>query len=362
MLLFMIAFTSAASVVPVAGKVYSKFTVEKTPAKDLSLINYGIQWAPDGHISYVTFPDGIRRYFISGNQRAYVIETKANVTLEDAIKNGPVIKAVFGPDANVSYRNNYATIAEVLQTDSKNPYHLFALTQFEQQLVKPDGTFDYSNFTASVGLLESMDGGLSWKDLGQVIKGDDYLTPGTRISGAGEPTAIIKDGYVYIYYVDWAAQTKVFHADQIYLARTKIVENGLSAFEFYTTSGFSPYESNLQPVITLPFGNAGYTSLPSVSFNKYLNQYIMIYETNLGFVSQISTDGVNWKNSKTVLTFTQAQSDRKSGDVWYSYPTLLSDSQEPSDQTTQKAGNLYFSSGVWPNTAHQPAKKAFELQ
>lgn len=362
LLLFLIAFTSAASVVPVAGKVYSRFVIDKNEAKDLSLKDYGIQWAPDGHISYVTFPDGVRRYFISGNQRAYVIETKANVTLEDAIKSGPVIKSVFGPDISVSYRNNYATIAEVLQTDSNNPYHLFALTQYEEQLVKPDGTFDYSNFTASIGLLESLDGGLTWKDLGQVIKGDDYLSPGTRISGAGEPSAIIKDGYVYVYYVDWSAQTKTFHPDQIYLARTKIVGDSLSAFEFLTTSGFSPFEANLQPVITPPSGNAGYASLPSVSFNKYLNQYMVIYETNVGFVSQISTDGISWKNAKTVLTFNQPQSERKEGSIWYSYPTLLSDNQEPSDQTTQKTGNLYLSSGIWPNVAHQPAKKTFELQ
>lgn len=362
LLLFIIAFASTATVVPVAGKVYSKFIVDKSAPKDLSLKNYGIQWAPDGHISYVTFPDGLRRYFISGNQRAYAIDSKANVTLEDTIKNNPTIKPVFGPDSNVSYRNNYATIAEVLQTDTNNPYHLFALTQYEEQAVNPDGTFNYSNFTASIGLLESLDGGLTWKDFGPVIRGDDYLTPGTKITGAGEPSAIIKDGYIYVYYVDWSAQTRAFHPDQIYLARTKILGSSLSAFEFYTTSGFSVTEANLQPVITPPFGNAGYVSLPSVSYNKFIAQYLVVYETNLGFVSQISTDGINWKNAKTILTFPQAQSERKTGDVWYSYPTLLSDASEPSDQTTQKTGNLYFSSGIWPNTAHQPAKKAFVLE
>lgn len=362
LLLFIIALTSSIVVVPVAGKVYSKFIVDKNETKNLSLLSYGIQWAPDGHISYATFPNGTRRYFISGNQRAYVIESKDGMSFEDTIKSNPVINPVFGPDANVSYRNNYATIGQVLQTDTNNPYHLFALAQYEQQAVNPDGTFNYSNFTASIGLLESLDGGLTWKDFGPVIKGDDYLSPGTKITGAGEPTAIIRDGYVYVYYVDWSAQTKAFHDDQIYLARTKILGDGLGAFEFYTINGFLQVEANLKPIITTPFGNAKYASLPSVSYNKFLSQYIIIYETNLGFVSELSTDGINWKNAKTIFSFPQAQSERKTGDVWYSYPTLLSEATENSDQTTQKTGNLYFSTGVWPNTAHQPAKKAFELQ
>lgn len=362
LLLFTLAFASSVMVVPVAGNVYSKFIVDKDEAKNLSLKDYGIQWSPDGHISYATFPGGIRRYFISGNQRAYAIESKANMTFEDTIKSNPVIKTVFGPDTNISYKNNYATIAQVLQTDTNNPNHLFALTQYEQQAINPDGTFNYSNFTASIGLLESLDGGLTWKDFGPVIRGDDYLSPGTKITGAGEPSGVIRDGYVYVYYVDWSAQTKAFHGDQIYLARTKIIGDGLSAFEFYTTNGFSLEESNLQPVITTPFSDSGYVSLPSVSYNKYLSQYIVVYETNLGFVSQISSDGITWKNAKIILSFSQPQSERKAGSVWYSYPTLLSDASEENDQTTQKTGNLYFSSGVWPNTAHQPAKKAFELE
>lgn len=361
LLLFAIAFISSIAVGPVAGKVYSKFIVDKSEAKTLSLKDSGIQWTPDGHISYVTFPSGARRYFISGNQRAYAIESKANMTFEDTIKSNPVIKPVFGPDTNVSYRNNYATITQVLQIDTNNPEHLFALAQYEQQAVNPDGTFNYGNFTASIGLLESLDGGLNWKDFGPVIKGDDYLAPGTKISGAGEPSAIIKDGYVYIYYVDWAAQIKTFHPDQIYLARTKILGDGLGAFEFYTVNGFSTVEANLQPVVTIPTGNGGYVSLPSVSFNKYIGKYLMIYETNLGFMSEVSTDGMTWKNAKTIFSFPQAQSERKTGDVWYSYPTFLSESSENSDQTTQKTGSLYFSSGIWPNTPHQPAKKDLQI-
>ncbi|HYM64899.1 MAG TPA: hypothetical protein VES68_00215 [Candidatus Sulfotelmatobacter sp.] len=362
LLLIIVFLVGTISIAPVMGRISGTKIVADNTIIDLSLKNYGIQWSPDGHISYVTFPNGDRRYFIAGNQRAYAIESKSNLTLEQTIKGNPVIKAVFGPEITSSYRNNYATIAEVLQTDKNNPYHVFAFTQYEQQAVKPDKTLDYSNFTASIGLLESYDGGLTWKDFGPVVRGDDYLTPGTRISGAGEPAAIIKDGYVYLYYVDWAAQVKAFHGDEIFLARTKIIGDGLGAFEFYTTNGFSTTEANLAPVVTQPTGNSGYVSLPSVSFNKYIGSYLMIYETNLGFMSEVSTDAVTWTNAKKIFTFPQAQSDRQSGNTWYSYPTLLSDNSELTDGVTQNTGNLYFSKGIWPNVAHQPAKQSFQIQ
>jgi hypothetical protein len=357
LLLFVVAIGSTFSMGSVTKKAQSNAVLDQKETK-LSAKKSDIKWSPDGHISYITLPNDVRRYFLSGNQKAYMIESKSAMSLAEILKGNPTIKQVYGPDPNFPYKNNYATIAQVLQTDVSNPNHVFAFAQYEQQAVKPDKTFDYSNFTASIGLLESYDGGLSWKDFGPVIRGDDYLAPGTRISGAGEPSAIIKDGFVYVYFVNWSA--KGIHKDQIYLARTKIYPNqGLGAFEFYTSGGFLNQEANLQPVISVP-ENGDYASLPSISYNKYLNQYFAIYEINTGFMSATSFDGLTWTNSKTVFTFPQAQSSRKIGDTWYSYPTFLSEA-ENSDQFTQKSGNLYYAQGIWPNVAHEPFSKTFEI-
>jgi hypothetical protein len=333
-------------------------------SNDLSLLSKDIKWTPDGHISYVTFPKGNRRFFIAGNQKTYTIDTNTPLSLQEALSKKAVIKENFKPDEKVSYRNRYSTIASVIQTESTNLYHLFAFTQNEEQLKKADGTYDYANFTANIGLLESFDGGNTWKDFGPVIRGSDYLAPGVKITGAGEPSAIVKDGYVYVYFVDWASGVKVQKSDQIYLARTKIYSNGgLGVFEFYTTTGFAPTEANFQPVITIPADSNGkYTSLPSISYNKYLNQYLAIFETNIGFYQAFSLDGITWTKEKLIFAFTKPQSDRTNGDVWYSYPTLLSDNQEKTDSTTANKGNLYFATGTWPNTAHQLTVKSFEFR
>lgn len=332
--------------------------------KDLSLLSNNVRWTPDGHISYVTLPNDSKRYFISGNQKTYTIDVPNSLSLTEAISKNPSIKENFGPDKNVSYRNFYATINSVLQPDPKNLNHLMAFGQYEEQAIIADGTNDYNNFTASIGFMESYDGGETWKDFGPVIRGEDYLPPGTKITGAGQPSAIIKDGYIYVYFVDWASGIKVSHPDEIYLARIKIPQDGsLGELEYLTINGFSKDAIALQPVITIPQEqNAGYVSLPSVSYNKYLKQYLAVFETNIGFFQATSMDGINWNNKKIVLNFVKQQSQRQEGDVWISYPTILSDNGEKTDESTKNTGNLYYGKGVWPNTAHQLTVKPFEFK
>jgi hypothetical protein len=331
--------------------------------KDLSLLSKNVKWTPDGHICYITLKNGNKRYFISGNQRTYAIDVPGSLSLAEAVSRNLSVREVFGPDNNTSYRNFYATINSVLQTDPNNLDHLMAFGQYEEQAIRQDGINDYANFTASIGLLESYDGGETWKDLGPVIRGDDFLPPGTKITGAGQPSAIIKDGYVYVYFVDWASGAKVSRPDEISLARTKILTDGsLGTFEYLTSNGFSQFNAALKPVITIPEGSdAGYASLPSVSYNKYLGQYLAVFETNIGFYEATSQDGVSWGNKKLFLSFAKPQSERKEGDVWISYPTLLSDNGEKNDGSTTNAGNLYYGKGTWPNVAHQLTSKPFEL-
>jgi len=331
--------------------------------KDFSFLSKSVKWIPDGHISYITLPKGIKRYFISGNQRTYTIDAPSSVSLVEAVSKNLPVKENFGPDKNVSYRNFYATIDSVLQTDPEDLNHLIAFAQCEEQAIKSDQTNDYAYFTSSIALLESFNGGETWKDLGPVIRGEDFLPPGTKITGAGQPSAIMKDGYVYVYFVDWASGTIISHPDEIYLSRAKISQNGsLETFEFLTANGFQEYIAAMKPVITIPDENAGYASLPSVSYNKYLNQLLAVFETNIGFYSATSTDGINWDNKKLLLDFVQPQSERQEGDVWISYPTLLSDNSEKNDGTTKNSGNLYYGKGVWPNTAHQLTAQSFELK
>lgn len=348
---------------PIYQAVSNNITLSED-TEDLSLLSQNIKWTPDSHITYITFPDKTRRYFISGNQKTYYLDTKSSKTLAEGLKDNPKLIQSFGPDINVVHRNGYSTISSVLQIDKTDANHVIGFTQNEQQKVNSDGSLDFGNFTTSIGLLESYDGGKSWNDLGPVIRGDDYLAPGTRISGAGQPCAIIVNNYVYIYYANWASQTKVFHADQIYLARIKILGGGkrLDKFEFYKEGGFSEGEFNLKPVILADaIENGKYSAIPSISYNNALKKYLAFYETDMGFAIAFSQDGITWTDNKLIFYFPKPISQRQNGDLWYSYPSLLSDKTENNDQTTSFEGNLYYSQGIWPTTAHQLIKKEFNF-
>lgn len=336
-------------------------------AKETSLAAFGIEYTPDGHITYIQSPNNRRRYFISGNSSSYMIESDLNYTLAQAAvvsENKPV--KVYGPDRTLPYRNGYGTITSVIQPDNNNRLRLLAFAHNEEQREREEGTLDENNFTASIGFLTSDDGGLHWQDKGPILRGSDWLPPGKRISGAGQPCAVVKDGYIYLYYIDWASQQKVQHSDQIYLARAKLNNAGIpDQFEHYTNTGFKlecdPNE--LKPVIPVPtdIPNSIYTALPSVSFNKELNRLCCVFETNVGFCATTSENGVNWAPPRLIARFPIPHSNLQVGDTWFSYPSLLSDNLENSDQVTNSNGILYCSKGKWQEKPHQLIAMSFNL-
>ncbi|KPJ70692.1 hypothetical protein AMJ51_01230 [Microgenomates bacterium DG_75] len=318
------------------------------PETEISLATKGILWVPDGRTPYVSFPNNERVYFISGNASSYALRNEGPQELHSLLLAGKVPEYNFGPKEFEGY--NYAAITSVIQTDNQNPYHLYAFTHNEQWQSPNNG----SNFTASVGLLESDDGGRHWRVLGVPLKGDDYLPPGEKVTGAGQPCAIIKEGYVYLYYIDWAAGIKAHHPDQIYLARAKITENGsLGHFEHLTDRGFAKelVPGELKSVITSP--DRTYAALPGVSFNKYLNRYLCTFETSTGFWAVTSADGISWEDPRLFARFPQNQGEeRKKGVTWYSYPTFVS-FDESNSEITNRNGFLIHSKGKWREESHK---------
>lgn len=141
---------------------------------DASLAKFDIQWTPDAHVSYVTLPGNIRRFFVSGNGGVtYLLEGTSSEDLPSLVHKTPKgnLPRVWGPDKFADGRYGYSAIASVLQIESANPQHLIGYTHNEQhEGANPSGTF-----TASISQLESADGGKTWQPIGTepIIRGDD---------------------------------------------------------------------------------------------------------------------------------------------------------------------------------------------
>lgn len=323
---------------------------------DLSLRKVGLSWAPDGHISYFTTQSGKRRYFISAGNSTSMIETDGQKSLKDSILNQEIIKdqirQVYTPDSGVQYRQDYAGITSVLQLDDQSPDHLLATVHCEQR-VNPDAS---DTFTATVGLAESFDGGLTWTDKGSLITGDDFIAPGEKPSGAGQPCAVVKDGYVYVMYIDWSAHGN--HSDQLYLARTQVAAGGnLGEIEYYGNNGFSSDKQNLKSVIPVPdIEGSSYAALPSLSFNESLNKYLCVFETGVGFCETTSDDLLTWSTPKIIFEYSQNNGEPRSnnlkkGEEYLTYPTYLSE-DKPNDHTTNNHGEIYYASRLFASNSH----------
>lgn len=325
-------------------------------------------WTPDGPITYYETAEGKRRYLLTGGQdnATYMLESDGKKTLKEIMASGEIneesFKKVYGPDANVKYRRDYAGITGVLQKGNKN--HLLGIAHCEERT----GRDASSDFTSTVGLVESFNGGLTWEDKGPLIVGIDVKEPGDgRVSGAGQPSIVMneQDGYAYIMYIDWSATRK--HQDQLYMARAKANDDGtLGKIEYYTNNGFSDFNpEELKSVIPVPQdSDLFYTALPHLSWNTELHQYMCEGECDKGFWMATSADLLNWSKPEIVYDFTQrggkAHSILRPGEKWDSYPTALDESQ-PNSQITGKKGIFYHSSGdnIVP---HVPATVDFEIQ
>ena len=220
-----------------------------------------------------------------------------------------------------------------------------------------------SPFYAAIGLARSSDGGVTWTRQGQIIGAHDpQLQTQTSGAGASTPSAIETSGYIYVIYREIDPQSAV---SGFAIARAPISSDGApGTWQKYsnggfTTSGlggaFTPLNIVLDP--TAP----GDMRQPQVSFNTYLNQFLMVCVGNGGIYALTSTDLVNWTPGTVILPapVPDAQVDTNTMPFnWY--PTIVSTDQR-FDQLSDKSGYLYYAKGSGSGNQHFMYRRAFAV-
>jgi len=140
--------------------------------------------------------------------------------------------------------------------------------------------------------------------------------------GAGGGT-IFNPGsdYLYLYYFDWDGP------QGIHLARACKAECGAAGtWRKWTGAGFaSPAmpEQLLAPSgpseALVPVSPGTFDAFSSISFNTYLNAYLMVSATEAGITMRVSGNGIQWGARVPVLEFVESE-DATLGQF---YPTLL---------------------------------------
>ena len=147
------------------------------------------------------------------------------------------------------------------------------------------------------------------------------------------------NGFLYLYYFDWDG-TQGTH-----VARSCKEDCGApGTWKKWDGSGFTSEAKPSQFLlpsgnsqVLVPVGPGQFDAFSSVSFNTYLNGYLMVSATEAGISMRVSADGVQWGPRVMVLEFAEAQ-DATLGQF---YPTLLDSATHSRDLTGRNVRLVY---------------------
>lgn len=324
---------------------------------------WGLNWMPDGNMSFLKLTDTVHLWFTARRETYYFQGATIDNLVPFKVTSGTAIP-VLDP-SGTGFDKDYAGAGSVVQ--ATNGLDLLMFYHAENHSCDP---VNLQKIKAAIGLARSTDGGKTWRREGQILSGRDVASNcPVKFNGVGYPSVVISpDGrYYYLYYMDWWNTDSALGADEIHLARALISDDGLpGSWSKYYNGAFSQpgLGGNSTPVIRRSDANAGFAGNPNISFNISLGEYIAIVTGHNGFSYALSSDGVHWSVPVLFFPFPVRTDELQTGDVWYSYASLLSPSQ-PAHNITDGTAYLYYSRGVFNTQPHymvrRPLKIGFQI-
>lgn len=292
------------------------FTADRTGPYELSLgepylVSTDLYNVPDTRVSYVTMGDTPTALFVSADVEGVRLDMSFDGEL-DVWQPRPMIF----PDQTMNdrgYYQGYRTPGLVFKTPN-GQFCALVHTEFWQDEVD---NFPYAAEIQAMCGNDLFDG---FGDPVTILTGLSNTTiDPTKATGVGQPCGIVIDEFLYVYFTNWDAGL-----DAIHVARAPIDEiMNPSAWLKYQDGTFSSEGlGGASSAVVRPQSTTDhYAAICSVSWNTYLNKYLMSYETEVGVYFTTSDDGLTWGDHKQIVDFTtrfNTDSD------WASYFTPLS--------------------------------------
>ena len=354
---------STTAVTPRVAKAISAFTVG---ADEQAVIPPGTPFGsdiPDEHLSFRGQTDGSFRVWVTGSARTYGLASPDLLALTSLATSGGAPVGVLPPSGpgTTAFDADYAGAGSVFPAadgaDLLMIYH--AENHLFNGVLSPG-----SPFYAAIGLARSSDGGVTWTREGQIIGAHDPQSQTQTSGGAGAatPSAIESGGYIYVFYREIDPHSGL---TGFAVARAPISSDGApGAWQKYSNGAFSTpgLGGAFTPLgIVLDPTAPGDMRQPQVSFNVYLNQFLMTCVGNGGVYALTSIDLINWTPGVVILPapVPDATVDTKTMPFnWY--PTLVS-TDEPSDQMSDQTGYLYYAKGGIHGNDHFMYRRSFTI-
>jgi hypothetical protein len=202
---------------------------------------------------------------------------------------------------------------------------------------------------AALGLAASTDNGLTWTDLGEIIRLNQAYKVGLDGFEIGDgPLVLSPDGkYFYLYFPDWIANGSVHTTNAQGVSSTTNVSVARALVSSVLAAAFGPaphhsiafqkfYEGSwiLQPALGGASAdlnpNAAYSGYLDIHYNSFLQRYVMIISNDTTFAYAESTDALSWTVPIPLGTF---------GPI-AAYPTAVGVGSDP--HTLGKSYYIYF--------------------
>lgn len=197
-----------------------------------------------------------------------------------------------------------------------------------------------------IGVMKSVDGGRSWRNRGIFLEDDQprlilkpHNTSVNFAGGVGDPSAVASGAYLYLFYGEYGYPgmynparydpAEEWRGQCISVARIRLsdLDNPAGKASRWNGNGFNtPYDGVGVPITALQIPQAaggGPTSSPtgkyhwgpSVSWNTYLNAWVMV---------MARAEGPSWQGSSLYISFnTHADLGRADNSQQWSTPRLL---------------------------------------
>jgi len=225
-----------------------------------------------------------------------------------------------------------------------------------------------------IGLARSNDGGTAWQKKGQILTSHiaapsslcDFL-----VWGVANPTVYYSPDKKYLYMLYWEPLWEApfnNRPDGFCLARAPIESDGEpGSWQKYKNGSFSEagFGGLGSVVITPPDGTQyGFqyngAAQPSVSFNTFLNLYVMVFQSKVGLHVATSEDGIEWSNPQMAWEVPESANLNNYPSVAY---FCLISPEQPSQMTTSQTGYLYFAR-MYPNwdPPTTMSRRSFEIK
>lgn len=285
----------------------------------------GLNFWPDGFTGVQKRSDGSYDFFAANSTKSAMTRGSLSNPVSSVLQTASAIQ---NPKAVFDYASGGPVYKDAASGKLIKIYHA-------EKWVSPPIT---NPFHSWLGMAVSSDNGLTWTDLGTIIKSQLPLSQHVEIGGG---SFFIKDGYMYVYYHDYLSSGVSL---TVSVARTSLSEISAAVqggrapvFKKYLSGAWN--SDALTGSSTPLFSPSTPYGWPTVSYNSAIGKYVMIMFKYADFSLWISTssDGVNW-SSPSNLNVTNATNI---------YPTIIGTGDDP--LVTGGSFYIYYTQSTTPD-------------